>query len=59
MQSFPDPVFNVTHFADVGPLWIQGMYVFFYLEILLQPSLKIRTAKKHLLDLSWPKKYFL
>ena len=24
MQSFPDTVFNVTHFADVGPLWIQG-----------------------------------
>ena len=23
MQSFPEPVFNVTHFADIGTLWLQ------------------------------------
>ena len=53
MQSFPDPVFNVTHFADVGPLWIQGMYVFSLLGDPLTTFTEDRTAKKHLLDLSW------
>ena len=23
MQSFPEPLFNVTHFANTGLLWIQ------------------------------------
>ena len=43
MQSFPDTVFNVTHFADVGPLWIQGASLSYdlnetRLEILSRPK---------------------